>query len=228
MRPPQRSYRAIAPVLFGLQAFLLVSCESSSALDPLSADGLAANAQRNGHRASSIELSVPDSSLTAGQEVQATAVVIDKRGHVVRNATVTWATASHDVANVSSTGVVTGGTAMGTTTISATAGDARGTMTLASVGEAAAEDTTEGDTLMAVPDSASALLLGVAGHMTSITANATTLKIGQTTQVSGVVRDINGTPISGVPITWSTSPTTVATVVSTSATSGVVTAKGVG
>jgi len=46
--------------------------------------------------------------------------------------------------------------------------------------------------------------------------------------VSGVVRDINGTPIPDVPITWSTSPTTVATVVSTSPTAGVVTARGVG
>ena len=232
MRPPQRSYRAIVPVLLGLQAFLLMSCESSSTLDPLSADGLQANAQRNGRRASSIELSLPDSSLKPGQEVQATAIVMDQRGHVIRNATVTWATASHDVAEVSSAGIVTGGTAMGETTISATAGDAEGKLTLTSVGEAGAEnttsDTTAGDTLSLAADSARSLLLGVAVHMTSITANATTLKIGQTTQVSGVVRDINGTPISGVPITWSTSPTTVATVASTSATAGVVTAKGVG
>jgi hypothetical protein len=64
--------------------------------------------------------------------------------------------------------------------------------------------------------------------MTSITANATTLKIGEVTQVSGVVRDINGTPIPDVPIVWSTAPTTVATVASTSPTAGVVTAKGVG
>jgi hypothetical protein len=209
-----------------------MSCESSSTLDPLSADGLTADAQRNGRRASRIELSVSDSSLAPGQEVQATAVVIDKRGHVVRNATVTWATESHDVADVSSSGVVTGGTATGTTRISATAGDAKGTMTLTSVGESGADDTTsattEGDTLRLTPDSARAALLGVAVHMTSITANATTLKIGQTTQVSGVVRDINGTPISGVPITWSTSPTTVATVASTGTTTGVVTAKGVG
>ena len=64
--------------------------------------------------------------------------------------------------------------------------------------------------------------------MISITANATTLKIGEVTQVSGVVRDGNGTPIADVPITWSTSPTTVATIASTSASAGVLTAKGVG
>ena len=64
--------------------------------------------------------------------------------------------------------------------------------------------------------------------MVSITANATTLKIGEVTQVSGVVRDVNGTPIAGVPITWSTSPTTIATIASTSASAGLLSAKGVG
>ena len=231
MRPPQRSYRIITPVLVGLQALLLVSCESSSLLDPLSADGLTANAQRNGRRGTSIELSAPDSSLAPGQQVQAKAVVKDSHGNVIRNETVTWTTASHTVVDVSTSGVLTGGTTTGTTTISAsTADDARSTMTVSSLTAEAAGDTTStaSDTTAATPDSATTTTSGVAVHMTSITANATTLKIGEVTQVSGVVRDINGTPIPDVPITWSTSPITVATVASTSATSGVVTAKGVG
>ena len=231
MRPPQRSYRIITPVLVGLQALLLVSCESSSLLDPLSADGLTANAQRNGRRGTSIELSAPDSSLAPGQQVQARAVVKDSHGNVIRNETVTWTTASHTVVDVSTSGVLTGGTTTGTTTISAsTADDARSTMTVSSLTAEAAGDTTStaSDTTAATPDSATTTTSGVAVHMTSITANATTLKIGEVTQVSGVVRDINGTPIPDVPITWSTSPITVATVASTSATSGVVTAKGVG
>jgi hypothetical protein len=231
MRPPQRSYRIITPVLVGLQALLLVSCESSSLLDPLSADGLTANAQRNGRRGTSIELSAPDSSLAPGQQVQARAVVKDSHGNVIRNEAVTWTTASHTVVDVSTSGVLTGGTTTGTTTISAsTADDARSTMTVSSLSAEAAGDTTStaSDTTAATPDSATTTTSGVAVHMTSITANATTLKIGEVTQVSGVVRDINGTPIPDVPITWSTSPITVATVASTSATSGVVTAKGVG
>ena len=65
-------------------------------------------------------------------------------------------------------------------------------------------------------------------HMITITANATQLKIGQSTQVSGVVKDYYGTPIAGIPITWSTSPTTVATAVTNSATTGTITGKGVG
>ena len=39
---------------------------------------------------------------------------------------------------------------------------------------------------------------------------------------------VNGTPIADVPITWTTSPTTVATIASTSASAGLLTAKGVG
>ncbi|HEU4722276.1 MAG TPA: right-handed parallel beta-helix repeat-containing protein, partial [Gemmatimonadaceae bacterium] len=65
-------------------------------------------------------------------------------------------------------------------------------------------------------------------HMISISVNASTLKVGETTQISGVVRDINGAPIPGVPVTWSASPTTVATVTSTAATAGLVTARGAG
>ncbi|MFL5617199.1 MAG: Ig-like domain-containing protein [Gemmatimonadaceae bacterium] len=232
MRPPQRSYRIIAPVLFGLQALLLVSCESSSLLDPLSPDGLTANAQHNGRQTASITLSAPDSSLTPGQQVQASAEVKDQRGNVIHNAIVAWAADAQDVANVSTTGLVTGGSTMGTTTISATADGVTQTMTVSSVPAAAAGDTTSdpaaGDTTTAKPDSATTTPLGPAVHMVSITANATTLKIGEVTQVSGIVRDINGTPIPDVPITWSTSPTTVATVASTSPSAGLVTAKGVG
>jgi hypothetical protein len=64
--------------------------------------------------------------------------------------------------------------------------------------------------------------------MISITANATSLNVGEVTQVNAVARDVNGTPISSVPITWSTSPTSVATVSTTNATSGVVKAVGAG
>src|SRR5215218_24038 len=195
MRLPQRSYRTFAPVLFGFQALLLVSCESSSLLAPLSPDGLTANAERNGRRAASISLSAPDSSLTPGQQVQAIATVKDQRGNSIHNATVAWSTAANDVADVSTTGLVTGGTTLGTTTISATADGLTQTMSVNSVPAAAGEDTTSaaaGDTTSASPDSATTTPLGAAVHMVSITANATTLKIGEVTQVSGVVRDING------------------------------------
>jgi len=243
MRPPQRSYRTIAPVLFGLQALLLISCEASSTLDPLSADGLTASEQRGRH-AATLALSAPDSSLGPGQQVQLKATVKDQRGNLIRKADIAWSAASKDIADVSSVGLVTAGTTSGTTTISATVEGISGSMTVLVSPDETVENpipeapgdttttsdttTTESDTTSATPDSATTTPVGPAVHMTSITANTTTLKVGEVTQVSGVVRDVNGTPIPDVPITWSTSPTTVATVASTSSTAGLVTAKGAG
>ena len=231
MRLPQRSYRLIAPVIVGLQALVLVSCEASRALDPLSADDLTASAQRNGRRAFALTLSAPDSSLTPNQQVQATAVVKDNRGRVITASRVAWAAASEEIAAVSSTGLVTGGNEDGTTTISATMDGVTGTMRVTLAHEETSETPPEeagDDTTSASPDSAETPELGPPVHMVSITANATTLKIGEVTQVSGVVRDGNGTPLADVPITWSTSPTSVATVAGTSESAGLLTAKGAG
>src|SRR5689334_17911803 len=238
MRPPQRTHRIIAPVILGLQAFLLMSCESGGVTDPLSADGLTPNNLRNGRRVAVIELSARDSSLAPGQQVQARAVVKDPHGNVIRNVSVSWATEAHYIVNVSATGLLTGGMTAGTTTISASLDGITSVMAVSGVSAEAAGDTTSdvpgdttsttADTTSATPDSATTTPAGPAVHMTSITANATTLKIGEVTQISGIVRDINGTPIPNVPISWSTSPTTVASVVSTSPTAGTVTARGVG
>lgn len=238
MRLPQRSYRLIAPMFLGLQALVLVSCEPASTTDPLSADGLTASEQRGGRRhAASIALSAPDSSLTPGQQVQATAVVKDQRGNVIANAPVTWKVDSREIATVSATGLVTADTSTGTTLISATSDNVTRTMTVSvaqdqvSGPDGTGNDSTStspADTTGSSPDSATSPPLGPPVHMVSITANATTLKIGEVTQVSGVVRDVNGTPIANVPITWSTSPTTVATIASTSPSAGLLTARGVG
>jgi hypothetical protein len=229
MRQPRRSFRTIAPVFVGLQALALISCEPSRVVDPLPGDDVAANAQRGGHRVNDIVISASDSSLSTGQQVQADAVVKDQKGNVINNAILTWDVASRDVATVSATGVITGGAVAGTTTVSVSADGITRTM---AVSVAPAADTTSNaapeDTTSSSPDTATTSPLGVAVHMISITANATTLKIGELTQVSGVARDVNGTAIAGVPITWSTSPTSVATIASTGATSALLTAKGIG
>jgi hypothetical protein len=243
MRLPQRSYRLIAPVFVGLQALVLMSCEASRTLDPLSADDLTPSAQRNGRRAFALTISAPDSSLTPNQQVQATAVVKDNRGRVISASRVAWAVDSDEIAAVSSTGLVTGGNETGSTTISATMDGVTGTMQV-SVAPNEESDTpahgTEGDTTSTEPgtedgdststspDSVTSSEGGAAAHMVSITANATTLEIGEVTQVSGVVRDASGAPIADVPISWSTSPTTVATIASTSTSAGTLTARGVG
>src|SRR6188472_3023018 len=146
MRPPQRSYRTIAPVFFGLQALLLISCEASRTLDPLSADGLTPSEQRNGRHTASIVISAPDSALAPGQRVQASAIVKDQRGNVIQKAAVAWSTASNDIVDVSSTGLLTGGTTDGTTTVSATMDGISRSMT---VSVSASESV--GDTTSAVP-----------------------------------------------------------------------------
>ena len=156
MRLPQRSYRIIAPVFVGLQALVLVSCEPTSTLDPLSADGLTASEQRGGkHRAASIALSAPDSSLTPGQQVQATAVVKDQRGNVISNSRVSWAVASREIASVSATGLVTADTSTGSTTISATADNVTRTMTVSVAQDQVSEsppDVTDDTTSTRRPD----------------------------------------------------------------------------
>ena len=190
MRNPRRSYRIVTPVLAGLQALLLVSCEASRTLDPFSADDLTSSAIRNNHRAHDIIISASDSSLAPGQHVQATASVKDARGRDVPNASITWVAASQEVASVSGSGEITGGSEAGTATISATADGVTGTMDV-TVAAADVADTTSNsgaaDTTSAQPDSATTKPVGAAVHMVSITANATTLKVGEATQVSGVV-----------------------------------------
>src|SRR5439155_16266463 len=124
-------------------------------------DGLTVNAQRNGHRAYDITISAPDSSLRRGQHVQATAKVKDQHGKEVAHAKVRWAATSLDVASVSDSGMITGGTATGTATISATADGVTRTMdvTVAPATDAADTTSTTSDSATTKP--------GVAVHMVS-------------------------------------------------------------
>ena len=217
MRQSPRWFRTIlSPVLVGLQALVIASCEPARLAGPLSADESANGMLNQYHRAEQVTIAVTDSSLAPGQQIQATAEVRDQDGLVVPWAPVVWSAPSESVVTVSSEGLLTAGTSSGTATISAYS-DGITAQVVITVGDGAAQqsDTTRSTSSVAV-------------HMISITANAATLKVGETTQISGVVRDINGTPIPDVPITWTTSPATVATVASTSPTAGLITAKGAG
>ena len=215
MRKSPRSFRTIlSPVLIGLQALVIASCEPARLAGPTADDS--ANGMLNQyHRAESVTIAVTDSSLSPGQEVKATAEVRDQDGLVVPWAPVTWSASSESIVTVSTEGLITAGTQSGTATVSAYC-DGITTQVVITVGDGpVASDTTRSATSAPV-------------HMISITANASTLKVGEATQVSGVVRDINGTPIPDVPITWTTSPATVATVASTTEAAGLITAKGAG
>lgn len=219
MRMSPRSFRTVlSPVLVGLQALVIASCEPARMAGPLSAEDAKASGMLNSyHRASSVTISLADSSLTPGQLVQGTAEVRDQDDLVVPWAPVTWSLSSDLLATVSSTGLITArADANGTVTVSAYSDGitANATITVGDGGTASTPDTTSKPSAPV--------------HMVSITANATSLKVGETTQVSGVVRAYDGTPVPNVPVVWSTSPASVATVASTGEATGLITAKGAG
>ena len=214
MRMFPRSFRTIlTPALIGLQALVIASCEPAHLGSPLTPDEKASGMLNAYHRAASVTIALSDSSLAPGQQVQATAEVRDQDGLVVPWAPITWSVDSDAVAAISAEGMITArAEAAGTVTVSAFCDGITAQVTVTVGGGS--------DTPKSTPSAPV--------HMVSISANATSLKVGETTQVSGVVRDINGTPIPNVPVVWSTSPATVATVASTGETTGLVTAKGAG
>ncbi|HEX7979407.1 MAG TPA: Ig-like domain-containing protein, partial [Gemmatimonadaceae bacterium] len=212
MHPIIRTIRTLVPpVLVGLQAVMLASCEPVQPLlvqKPFSPDSLNPSAYVSQYGVHWIQLSMPDSSLTTGQQVQVTGIPRDIPGNAIMQAPITWSITPTNVATISPTGLVTGGSTSGTATISATADGVTRSMTI---------------TVTATAPKPSSPV-----HMITITANASQLKIGQSTQVTGVAKDVNGTPIANVPITWSTSPATVATATTNSATTGTILGKGIG
>ena len=207
MRLSPRSHRTpIARALVALPFLTLISCSTTDAVGPLvPGDASSSNAHNR-----SLAISAADSSLDAGQQVQINYVAIDPTSAHRASARITWSVAPTNIATISSSGLVTAGTTSGAATVTA-----------AWEGGVSA-------TLPITVSTAPASTTSAPVHMISITANATELKTGEVTQVSGVVRDANGTPISNVPITWSTTPTTVSTVASSSPTAGLITATGAG
>jgi hypothetical protein len=199
----------LAPAIVGLHALALISCEPTKPLQPKLSPSDAASGYESHHGVHFVTITTTDSSLTTGQQTQTTGIPRDYYGNAIPEAPVTWSIEPTDVATISSTGLITAGATSGTATVSAASDGQTRSMTITVSGTSTSSS-------------------GAKIHMISITANATSLDVGEVTQVSGVVRDVNGTPIANVPITWSTSPTSVASVSTTNATSGVVTAVGAG
>ena len=135
------------------------------------------------------------SSLNVGQSAQASVTLKDKNGGTLSNRTIAFVSSDANIASVTSSGLVT-----------ALKGGAV-TITASSEGK-----------------SASAVVSTVAPKpaVSSITlaAGTTSLKIGEITQVTAVPKDAGGAPISGLTVTWSSSPSTVATVSSTGVAAG--------
>jgi parallel beta-helix repeat protein len=127
-------------------------------------------------------------TLTIGQSTQAVVTLKDSSGNVLTGRTVTWVSTDASIVSVSSSGSVTALKAGGVTISASVSGGA----------------------------SASAVVSAVAPPTAvrniTLAAGTTQLKIGQLTQITAVVRDANGNVMSGVPVTFTSSPSTVATV----------------
>jgi hypothetical protein len=172
MLPIIRTIRKIVPpVLVGLQAMVLASCEPVQPLlvqqPSFSADSLDPSRYTSQYGVHYITITTTDSTLTTGQQVQATGIPRDYYGNPLMQAPVSWSISPTNVATISSTGLITGGSTSGTATVSATADGVTRSMTITNTASTSSQSG------------------GAPVHMISISANATQLKIGQATQVSG-------------------------------------------
>ncbi|MBW8770388.1 MAG: Ig-like domain-containing protein [Gemmatimonadetes bacterium] len=135
-------------------------------------------------------------SITVGQSAQATVVLKDAAGNVLSGRTVTWVSSDGSVVSVSSSGAVAALKAGGVTITASTDG-----VSASAVVTAVAPNT--------------------AVHMITLLAGATQLNIGQLTQITAVVRDANGAVLSGVPVTFTSSPSSVVTISGSGVAAGV-------
>lgn len=148
-----------------------------------------------------VTAAVADGTIVVGQVTQASAVPRDASGNVLAGRTVTWTSSAPSVAAVDAAGRVTGAS-VGATSIFATCEGLSGSVQVAVI----------------VPPPSP-----VATVTASLASSA--LYVGQATQASAVLRDGSGNLLAGRSVAWSSSNVSVATV---NATTGVVTASGVG
>ena len=142
-----------------------------------------------------ITLALP--SLTVGATTSASAVVRDERGAVLTGRAITWSSTSPSVAAVNTNGAITTLSA-GSTTITAS-----------SEGKSA---------------SATLTVLPVPIATVTVTLGTSPIVIGTTTTATAVLRDANGTVLTGRPLTFAAANSAVASVSAT----GVVTAVSTG
>ena len=132
-------------------------------------------------------------SLSAGASAQLSAAATSASGEVLGDRLVTWASSNEAVAKVTSTGQVS---AIGS-------------------GSATVTATIDGQSASAAVNVAAAAVAKL-----TVAANATSISVGQTTQVNATVYDASDAVLSGRTVSWSSSNAGIATV----STGGVVTA----
>ena len=136
----------------------------------------------------SVTVSLASTSVVVGATTQASAVTRDASNNVLTGRAIAWSSSNPAVATVDANGLVT----------SVGAGSANIT---------AASETKTGFATLTVTVQPVATV--------TVTLAPTTVVAGQTSQASTVMRDINGTVLTGRTIVWSSSNTSVATVSAT-------------
>jgi uncharacterized protein YjdB len=133
----------------------------------------------------SVAVTPPSATIDLGRTITLHATTYDALGHELSGRPVSWSSDHANVAAVDQNGVVTG-VGGGTATITATSEGKSGTATIE----------------VELPPAASI----------TITPALLVLYVGQSGQLTAVVRDASGKVIPGVPVEWSSSDERVATV----------------
>ena len=143
----------------------------------------------------SVTVTPASASIQQGQTIQLTATPKDANGNALTGRVVTWSSSNTAVASVNAGGFVTSGAA-GSATITAASEGKSGTAAI---------------TVTSVP-------------VASVTVSPApgSVQAGQTLQLTATPKDVNGNPLTGRTITWSSSNTSVATVSASGLVTGVV------
>ncbi|HYR99477.1 MAG TPA: Ig-like domain-containing protein, partial [Gemmatimonadales bacterium] len=143
----------------------------------------------------SVTVTPASASIQQGQTIQLTATPKDANGNALTGRVVTWSSSNTSVASVNAGGFVTSGAA-GSATITAASEGKSGTSAI---------------TVTSVP-------------VASVTVSPApaSVQAGQTVQLTATPKDVNGNPLTGRVVSWSSSNTAVATVNASGLVTGVV------
>ena len=136
-------------------------------------------------RPTTVTVSPPTAELVAGATVQLRAEVRDQNASVMAGVTVTWSSSETSVATVDAAGLVTGASAGGPVTITATSGGQRGTAQITVLAPVASVE---------------------------VTPPEATIFVGASEQLTAVTTDAGGSVLTGRAVTWQSSNPSVATV----------------
>src|SRR6266702_4211052 len=172
----------------------------------------------------SVAVTPAAASVQVGQTVPLTATPKDASGTPLSGRVINWSSSNTAFATVSSSGVVSG-VAAGVATITATSEGQSGSSSITVSNVPVAAVATGAATITATSEgqsgTASITVTPVPVATVAVTPASASVDEGKTVQLTATPKDVNGNPLSGRVVTWTSSNTAAATVSS----SGLVTAK---